>query len=102
MTNEEFDRRMTDITERQDRNERKHDAWRIEMEDLLTRLARVTKEGFRDTQEKINALINAQIRTEEAQRQTAEQQRITDEQLRRTDELVRLFLRRKPNGQKRG
>ena len=86
MTNEEFDRRMKDIAERQDRgviemeehrawhreNEHKHQIWKAEMEDILTRLARVTKEGFKDTQEKINALIDSQIRTEEEQRRTVE------------------------------
>lgn len=118
MTNEEFDRRMRDITERQDRgvleweqhrewhreNERKHDVWRIEMEGILTRLARVTKEGFRDTQEKINALINSQIRTEDEQRKIVEAQlknaellRITVEQQKKTDEILRRHLGPKRN-----
>jgi len=112
MTNQEFEKNMNLIAERAARvelemenhrawhaeNDRKHQVWKAEFEDLLTRLARVTKEGFNDTNAKINALVDAQIRMEEEQRKTDEQLRKTDEQLKTTDEKFQRFLDRLSNG----
>jgi hypothetical protein len=120
MTNEEFERKINIMAEqqaqfaadlerrrlREEEFDRRHRAWRTEIEDILTRLARVTNEGFKDVNAKINALVDAQIRMEDEQRKTdeqlrktaehlkqnAEQQRKTDEQLRKTDELLRRHL----------
>lgn len=119
MNNQEFDRKMNfiieqharfaaDLNSRQAREaefDERHRVWKIEIEDILTRLARVTKEGFNDFNAKINALIDVQIRMEDQQRKTeelvrlnSEQQRKTDEQLRRTDQLLRRYLGGERNG----
>ena len=80
-----------------------------EAEDLVTRLARVTNEGFKQLGAKINTLIDAHIRHEEA---FAAQQKRTDERFDavgekikaltasqdRTEELLQKFLRRLSNG----
>jgi hypothetical protein len=114
MTNQELERKMNFIVDQQAQFERRHQIWKVEIEDLLTRLARVTNEGFKDVNAKINALVDSHIRMEEQQKKTdeqlrrtdeqlranAEQQRKTDEQLRRTDELLRRHLGGKRNGDK--
>lgn len=128
MTNQEFERKMNFIAAqhaqfaaelelrrmREEEFERRHQIWKVEIEDLLTRLARVTKEGFKDVNAKIDALVDSHIRMEEQQKKTdeqlrrtdeqvranAEQQKKTDEQLRRTDELLRRHLGGKHNGDK--
>ena len=53
-----------------------------QMGDVVTRLANVTHAGFTDVNTKINALVGAQIRTEEHLDRT-------DENLNRTDENLR-------------
>lgn len=112
MNSQEFERKMNFIMDQQAQFEQRHRVWKVEIEDILTRLARVTNEGFKDVNAKMNALIDAQIRTEEQVRLTAEEQRKTDEQLRltaeaqrkteeglrKTDELLRRYLRTKFNG----
>ena len=90
MNNQEFERKMNFIVEQQAQFERRHQIWKIEIEDLLTRLARVTNEGFKDVNSKINALVDSHIRMEERQNKTDEQLRLTGEQLRLTDEQLRL------------
>src|SRR5215204_4194994 len=101
MNNQEFEDKMTFIMERHARFaahlemrevreaefEQRHKVWKVEIEDLLTRLPRVTNEGFKDTNAKINALIDSQIRLEDEQRKTGEHIRETGEQLRQTGEL---------------
>jgi ABC-type transporter Mla subunit MlaD len=56
-----------------------------QMGQVLTRLAKVTHAGFTEVNAKINALVDAQIRTEENLSRT-------DENLRRTDENLRNFI----------
>jgi len=125
MNNQEFERKMNFIVEQQaqfaahlersgvgeEEFERRHQVWKVEIEEILTRLARVVNVGFKDLDAKIKALIDSQIRSEEHQhrmderwrateeivRANAEQQRTTDEQLRRTDEILRRHLSGKPN-----
>jgi len=67
-----------------------------EAEDLVTRLSRVTHEGFKQQGEKINTLIDAHIRHEKA---FAERQKRIDERFDaltasqdRTEELLQKFL----------
>ena len=105
MNNQEFERKINFIMDQHKQFEQRHRVWKVEIEDILTRLARVTNEGLKDLNAKMNALIDAQMRTEEQVRLTAEQQRKTDEQLRltseqqrKTDELLRRYLRSKFNG----
>lgn len=104
MTNQEFEKQMNlmaqqqvrfaaDLERRRARDEEfelSHKAWKVEIEDVLGRLAKVTSEGFKDVNAKINALIDAQIRTEDAQRTTDEQIRLNAEEQRKTDEQIRL------------
>jgi len=56
-----------------------------QMGDVVTRLANVTHAGFTDVNTKINALVGAQIRTEEHLDRT-------DENLNRTDENLRSLI----------
>jgi hypothetical protein len=71
---QEFDRSKEDMDQRFARVAQAL----AESNDVVTRLARVTNEGFKDVNAKINALVDAQIRT--------------DEQLRRTEEMLRRRL----------
>jgi N-methylhydantoinase B/oxoprolinase/acetone carboxylase alpha subunit len=112
--------------EREAEFEAKHDVWKAEIEDILTRLARVTNEGFKDVNAKIDALVDGQIRTDEVMRKLGEDHRKTedvmrklaedhrktedvvrkvgekqlktDDQLRKTEELLRRSLRGNRNG----
>lgn len=87
MSTEEFDRRIAFIIEQQGQfasdilqlRETQAQTERIlgETDAVVTRLAHVTLEGFKDVNLKINALVDSQIRT--------------DENLRRTDENLRNF-----------
>ncbi|MDT7809960.1 MAG: hypothetical protein QOJ70_3773 [Acidobacteriota bacterium] len=85
MTNEEMQKTMQFIIEQQaqftvniqklQESQAKTDDRVTVLESLVTRLAAATVEGFKDTNAKINALVDAQIRT--------------DENLNRTNEEVR-------------
>src|SRR5215813_2958084 len=75
MNNEEFDRKMAFIVEQQARfasdiqqlqeSQARTDQVVAQIGDVVTRLANVTHAGFTEVNAKINALIDAQIRTEE-------------------------------------
>ena len=56
-----------------------------QMSQVVTRLANVTHAGFTEVNAKINALVDAQIRTEENRLRT-------EENLLRTDENLRNFI----------
>jgi hypothetical protein len=60
-----------------------------EATDVVTRLAYVTNEGFKDVNAKINALVDSQIELRESQKKTDQQLDRTDRQLQRTDIQVR-------------
>ena len=95
MNNEEFDRKMAFIVEQQaqfasDIQQLQESQARTDqvvaqtaevvgqMGEVVTRLANVTHAGFTEVNAKINALVDAQIRTEES--------------LSRTDENLRNFI----------
>ncbi|MDT7688384.1 MAG: hypothetical protein QOE46_1143 [Acidobacteriota bacterium] len=88
MTNEEMQKTMQFILEQQaqftvniqklQESQAKTDDRVTVLESLVTRLAAATVEGFKDTNAKINALVDAQIRT--------------DENLNRTNEEVRNLI----------
>jgi len=59
-----------------------------EVADVVTRLANVTHAGFTDVNAKLNALIDAQIRSEERLARTDAQIVLTQEQLARTDAQI--------------
>ena len=60
-----------------------------QMGHIVTRLANVTHVGFTEVNAKINALVDAQIRTEENLTRTEENLTRTDKNLDRTDESLR-------------
>jgi hypothetical protein len=71
MTSEEMQRTMEFILNQQAQlvaSQQKADERITQLEGLVTRLAAVTVKGFEDTNAKINALIDAQMRTDEAVR----------------------------------
>lgn len=61
-------------------------------DEVVTRLANVTHIGFNEVNAKINALIDAQIRTDEQLNRTDELLQLTVEQTNRTDELLKLTV----------
>ena len=84
---------------REEEFDRRHQIWKVEIEDILTRLARATKEGFKDINAKINALVDSHIRMEEQQKKTDELVRANAEQQRKTDEQLRRHLGGGRNGE---
>ena len=110
MTNEEMQRTMefilnqqaqfvVDIQKLQESQQRLQES-QGETNQLLNRLAAATVKGFEDVNAKINALVDAQMRTDEALVKGFEEtnakisalidaQMRTDEDLRKTDEALR-------------
>lgn len=92
MNNEEVDRKMAFIVEQQAQftvdiqNLRESQA---QTEQLVNRLAYVTNVGFKDVNVKIEALVDAQNRTDDAIRRLTASQDRTDEQLKQTDERLK-------------
>ena len=95
MSNEEFERKMAFIVNQQAKFEvdieKLYEAQMLteqklqETNAVVTRLAYVTNEGFKDVNAKINALVNSQIALQDSQKQTDEQLRRTSEQTERTE-----------------
>jgi len=102
MTNEEMQRTMefilnqqaqfaTDIQKLQESQQQLQGSL-IETNQLLTRLAAATVRGFEETNAKIDALVDAQMRTDEAVKKT-------DEAVRNLTAVVDRYFRER-NGQK--
>ena len=70
-----------------------------QMGHIVTRLANVTHVGFTEVNAKINALVDAQIRTEENLTRTDKNLDRTDENLRNLIAVVDRYLRDGRNGQ---
>jgi hypothetical protein len=97
-TNEEFERKMSFIVEQQAQfasdiqqlRESQTETNQVVAQtgEIVARLAYATLEGFKEVNVKIDALVDAQIRTDEHLNRTDEQLRQTDEQLRQTDEQL--------------
>ncbi len=95
MTNEELEKRIEFIIEQQAQlvvSQQKSEERATQLEDLVIRLTAVTSAGFKDLGEKITALVDAQIKTDQnvstlAEKMTelAEAQVHTD---RRLDALI--------------
>jgi hypothetical protein len=115
MNNEEFERKMAFIVNQQAKFEvdieKLYEAQMLteqklqEANAVVTRLAHVTNEGFKDVNAKINALVNSQIALQDSQKQTDEQLRRTNEQteqteaaLRRLSETVDRYIRNRRDG----
>jgi hypothetical protein len=85
MSNEEFDKKMEFILEQQAQfaaNMQAHDERFAQLENIVSRLAAVTLEGFKDVNAKMDALVNSHIRLSEAQARTEASQARTEESLR--------------------
>jgi mevalonate kinase len=109
MNNEEFDRKMAFIVEQQaqfasdiqllQESQARTDqvvAQTAEvvgqMGEVVTRLANVTHAGFTEVNAKINALVDAQIRTEESLMRTDKNVASTDESLKNLIAVVDRYL----------
>jgi hypothetical protein len=73
--------------------------------EVVTRLANVTHAGFTDVNAKINALVDAQIRSEERLTRNEEKSIRTDEKIARTEESIQRlsetvdrYIRERRNG----
>ena len=102
MTNEEFEKRMefiiehqaqfaSDIQQLQEAQARTEQTV-AETGQIVTRLAHVTSEGFKDVTAKIDALVDSQIRLSDAQSRT-------DENLRNLIAVVDRYFREGRNGE---
>jgi len=122
MNNEEFDRRMAFIVEQQaqfasDIQQLQESQVQLQasqaqtdqvvaqtaavvgqMGEVVTRLANVTHAGFTEVNAKINALVDAQIRTEENLARTDKNVASTDESIKRLIAVVNRYLGKR-NGQ---
>lgn len=111
MNNDDLERKMGFIVDQQAKFavdiERLHEAQILtaqaiqKTDEVVTRLADVTNEGFKDTTAKINALVDSQLRTDEqirslreSQKKTEESLNKTNESLKKTDEKFRTLLER--------
>jgi len=102
MNNEEFDRKMAFIVEQQaqfasdiqqlQKSQARTDQVVAQIGDVVTRLANVTHAGFTEINAKINALVDAQIRTEENLMRTDKNVAITDESLKNLIAVVERYL----------
>ena len=109
MNNEEFDRKMAFIVEQQaqfasDIQQLQESQSRTDhvvaqtaelvgqTGEVVTRLANVTHAGFTEVNAKINALVDAQIRTEENLARTQENLMRTDRNVASTDESLKHLI----------
>ena len=65
-----------------------------ETEEVVTRLAYVTNVGFKELDAKINALVDAQVRTEDSLRNLGDAQNELTESQKKTDEALRKLIDR--------
>ncbi len=108
MSNEEFDRKMAFIVEQQAQFasdiqqlrevQTQLQATQVQTEQVVARLANMTLEGFKDVNVKINALVDSQIRLNEAQSRTDENVSRTDENLRNLIAVVDRYFSEGRNG----
>jgi hypothetical protein len=70
----------------------------IQLEDLVNRLASATLTGFKDVNAKIDALVDSQIRLDDAQARTEANQALTDEALRKLIATVERHISKGRNG----
>ena len=109
MNNEEFDRKMAFIVEQraqfasdiQQLQESQAQTEQVvahtaeivaQTGDVVTRLANVTHAGFTELNEKINALVDAQVRTDGQLARTDKQLSRTDKQLARTGQSLQSLI----------
>jgi len=99
MTNENFDRQMEFMLQQQ----ADHASRMQQLEELVVRLARTTRDRFEGTDQRLDdvdariaALVDSQIRTEENIKNTQENIREnikkTEENIKKTDEALRRLI----------
>jgi ABC-type transporter Mla subunit MlaD len=108
MNNEEFERKMAFIVEQQAQFatdiqqlgevQGQLQATQVQTENVVARLANATLEGFKDVNEKIDTLVDAQIRLNESQAHTDENLARTDENLRNLIAVVDRYFSEGRNG----
>ncbi len=108
MSNEEFERKMAFIVEQQAQFtsdiqqlrevQTQLQATQVQTEQVVARLANVTLEGFKDVNAKIDALVDSQIRLNEAQSRTDENVSRTDENLRNLIAVIDRYFSEDRNG----
>jgi hypothetical protein len=108
MTNEEFDRKMAFIVEQQAQfavdirqlgeAQGQLQAAQAQTENVVTRLAHATLEGFGDVNAKIDTLVNSQIMLTESQAHTDKNFARTDENLRNLIAVVDRYFSERRNG----
>jgi len=108
MSNEEFDRKMAFIVEQQAQFasdiqqlrevQTQFQATQVQTEQVVARLANVTLEGFKDVNAKIDALVDSQIRLNEAQSRTDQNVSRTDENLRNLIVVIDRYFSEGRNG----
>jgi hypothetical protein len=94
MNNEEFERKMTFIVDRQAQFTADIQQMRelqVRTENVVARLAHATLEGFKDVNEKIDSLVDSQLRLTTAQTHT-------DENLRTLIAVVDRYFNEGRNG----
>ena len=101
MTNEEFERKAEFIVEQQ----AQFAAQIGQLESIVTRLAKPTLDRFEatdkrldDVDQRISALVDAQMRTEENVKKTEENVKKTDENLRNLIAVVDRYFSERRNG----
>lgn len=67
--------------------------------DVSARFIEATHEGFKDTDGKINVLIDSQMRSDDTMKELAASQKLTDEAVRNLATTVDRHLRKGRNGQ---
>jgi hypothetical protein len=98
MTNEEFEKKMEFIVEQQAQlvvNQEKADARMTRLENLVGQLATASLERFENIEEKVEALVDSQIRLTDAQSHT-------DENLRNLIAVVDRYFSEGRNGKSEG
>lgn len=80
-------------------NMQEHDARFTQLEELVTRLATATLEGFKDVNAKIDALVDSQIRLTDAQSHMAASQAETSEKLKNLIAVVDRYFSERRNGE---
>jgi chromosome segregation ATPase len=108
MSNEELEKRMAFIVEQQAQfasdiqqlreSQSQTDQLVAQSGEIVARLANVTLEGFKDVNAKLNALVDAQIRTEENLSRTNENLARTDDHLRNLIAVVDRYFSEGRNG----
>ena len=98
MTNEEFKKKMEFIVEQQAQlviNQEKADGRMTRLENLVGRLATASLERFENIEEKVEALVDSQVRLTDAQSRT-------DENLRNLIAVVDRYFSEGLNGKSEG